>query len=413
MPLEEEIFAFRARLLSELPFYGEILMKLPLVETRDVRTAATDGRQIFWNPGYMEKKTRGERNFILMHELFHVLLRHCTRCGDRDPQIWNIANDLIVNSMVSELSADFRRAGIEFQSPADGLYAAIRPDETSENLYQMILQDNGDRSGRKGRKWELRRRYTISGEKKTPADTIELSPSDVPEDLRPQALTPQEAEELNRALDALVRDALRNNPGSGSGSRFMDAVVALTGEKRLNWKQVMRGMLTDLQDGEASYATPERKYLHMDLILPGHGNTDPAIEEVWAFVDCSGSIANEQLKKFLLELYALVRTFRCTLHLVYWDTQVREVYRNLQSEKEVLESLPHSGGGTDINAVYRWLSGNKVRPDVMVILTDGDFGTLTDPGFRPQMKARTVLVLSERRRWTEDMKRIGKVVELK
>ena len=111
-------------------------------------------------------------------------------------------------------------------------------------------------------------------------------------------------------------------------------------------------------------------------------------------------------------VYHLVRDCRCVLHLVYWDTQVREVYRDLQSEREVLASLPHSRGGTDINAVYRWLRENKEEPDILLILTDGCFGTLTDPGFRPQMKARTVLILSERRYWSADMKRIGKVVEL-
>lgn len=407
MTLQDEIFKFRAGLLRAMPFYGEILMRLPLEESRQFPTAATNGSRIFWNPDFMQQQSEGARNFILMHELLHVLLRHCQRIGGRDPQIWNIANDLIVNSLLLQMKNQFTKAGIAFEKPASGLFGQIPPGETSENLYQRILDDNKERG--KGKNLKVRGAY--GGYRSV--EPTELNPSAVPKDLLSSSLTPEEQEAANRLLDQLIRDAMRASPGLGEGgSRILDGIIALTGEKRLNWKQVLRNLMTDVQDGDASYATPERKYLHMDMILPDYGSTEPAIEEVWAFVDSSGSVSDTLMKRFLSELYHLVRDCRCVLHLVYWDTQVREVYRDLQSEREVLASLPHSRGGTDINAVYRWLRENKEEPDILLILTDGCFGTLTDPGFRPQMKARTVLILSERRYWSADMKRIGKVVEL-
>lgn len=62
MTLQDEIFQFRAGLLRAMPFYGEILMRLPLEESRQFPTAATNGRRIFWNPDFMQQQSEGARN---------------------------------------------------------------------------------------------------------------------------------------------------------------------------------------------------------------------------------------------------------------------------------------------------------------------------------------------------------------
>jgi predicted metal-dependent peptidase len=197
------------------------------------------------------------------------------------------------------------------------------------------------------------------------------------------------------------------------GSYFIPTqIYALVESKKLDWRKLLKDFLSQEIGDEASYTTPERKYLHMDLILPGHSMTDETVEEIWAFIDSSGSIGREEMAQFLTQLYRIARQFKCIFHICYWDTAVTDVYKNIRREDDILKSVPRHSGGTDINCVYRWIHDNKVRPDVMLILTDGYFGSLTTPTFNRQLGKKTILVLSTNSMINEDMKKIGKIAKL-
>ena len=104
-------------LLRKMPFYGDVLMHLVFVEDKRISTAATDGKTIWYNPKFLSGMNSGERNFVLMHEVFHVLLRHGVRNADgkKDKEIWNVACDIIVNDMLNKLLSHMWRAKIPFQ----------------------------------------------------------------------------------------------------------------------------------------------------------------------------------------------------------------------------------------------------------------------------------------------------------
>ena len=89
-----------------------------------------------------------------------------------------------------------------------------------------------------------------------------------------------------------------------------------------------------------------------------------------------------------------------------------DTYLKIRTEKDILKCTPKHSGGTDINCVYNWIRDNKVKPDVMIILTDGYFGELETDAYLPKYKKKTVLVLSGSISINEDMKRIGKITRL-
>ena len=151
---EQEVNKFRYALMRKMPFYGDIVMRLPFVADHSIPTAATNGIAIKYNPDFIMSMPEGQRNFVLMHEVFHALLGHCSRNADRNPQLWNIAADYIVNSSLTQLSRSMKAAGIPFERAKDGLYANVGPADTVENLYAKLLdlnrwkQENGGRSMR-------------------------------------------------------------------------------------------------------------------------------------------------------------------------------------------------------------------------------------------------------------------------
>jgi predicted metal-dependent peptidase len=103
--IREAIFSLRkarVRALNEQAFYGTIGMGLSLEVCEShcgqaVETCATDGRSLFANPTYFMGKSEKERFIIVLHEIGHVALGHNLRRGDRDPVLWNVACDHVVN----------------------------------------------------------------------------------------------------------------------------------------------------------------------------------------------------------------------------------------------------------------------------------------------------------------------------
>ena len=140
MNVKKEIQRFKMELLRKMPFYGDILMHLVFVESFMIPTASTNGKTIWYNPTFLSGLSDGERNFVLMHEFFHVILRHGARNANmkRDKEIWNVACDVIVNSMLLKLQWDLRKEKISFEKPSFGLFAEISENEKAKNLNEKI-----------------------------------------------------------------------------------------------------------------------------------------------------------------------------------------------------------------------------------------------------------------------------------
>ena len=89
--IENEIRRFKTLMLVAMPFYGDILLKIPVVRDDAVKTACTDGRTIWWSGEFFSGLTPAQRHYVLMHEVFHVLLMHPSRIKNRNPKLWNVA----------------------------------------------------------------------------------------------------------------------------------------------------------------------------------------------------------------------------------------------------------------------------------------------------------------------------------
>ena len=406
--MEKEIQRFKMELLRKMPFYGDILMHLTFVEDREIPTAATDGKTIWYNPRFLSSLSRGERNFVIMHEVFHVLLRHGIRNTDRkrDRDIWNVACDIIVNDRLTRLLGEMRRSEISFQKPSDGIFAYVNDNETAENLYAKIKAGN---AGKNENTKKLKIRFGYTGNNTYEQNIKEI---DIPSDIKASALPIDEMNLNDQLLKEMICAAAQKSRGT-MGSCYIPAeLYSLVEGKTLDWRRLLKDFLSQEISDDSSYTTPERKYIHMDLILPGHSLSEETIEEIWAFVDSSGSIGHDEMEQFLTQLYHISRDFKCVFNICYWDTAVTDVYKKVLREDDVLKCIPRHSGGTDINCVYQWISDNRVKPDVMLILTDGYFGSLRTPAFNRKLGRKTILVLSSGITINDDMRKIGKIARL-
>ena len=131
----------RMRILMNHGFYGLLLMHMKFSIDENCNTAATDGRRIFFSPEYLESLNDQELDLIMMHEILHVVLQHCWRYGKRQPERFNIACDIVVNSNIL-LSNGMNRKSIFVRGEGEIMHIAPDGREgyeyTAEQVYEML-----------------------------------------------------------------------------------------------------------------------------------------------------------------------------------------------------------------------------------------------------------------------------------
>jgi predicted metal-dependent peptidase len=102
MTVDIRLTRARSQLVMDAPFFGSLIMRMNLTASTALKdkTMATDGTDIWYHPAFPDEVSELELLGILVHELFHCILGHHVRRGDRDPKRWNIACDYVVNLMV-------------------------------------------------------------------------------------------------------------------------------------------------------------------------------------------------------------------------------------------------------------------------------------------------------------------------
>ena len=95
----ERLVSARIGLLLRHSFFGNLATRLKLVNADEwCGTAATDGQTFYYNSRFIMMLKPKEVEFLVAHEVLHVVYDHMGRRNHRDPQIWNIADDYAVNA---------------------------------------------------------------------------------------------------------------------------------------------------------------------------------------------------------------------------------------------------------------------------------------------------------------------------
>lgn len=365
----EAIRQLQLSLFTAAPFYAEIMTQLNFVENKKIDTAATDGLTVYYNPDFLQKLSEGQRNYIILHELFHVILMHCLRDDGKDADIWNIAADCVVNCFVDQLGEELSPRGIPCRRPSKGCFLKFADNYSVDDLYRlMCLQGQSDQ-------WV--QQITLCFDEKQSDLIIRTSK--------------EEQEQIRQLLEQYLEKAAEwGNEGCVATQRILNLMSA---RKRLPWKQLLRKMCVSAEEEDSSYLTPERKYLHMGLVVSGWGMYENVkLPDIWAFIDSSESISDEILSEFLSQLYVISKELGATLNIAYWDTRVTEVYKDIKKPKDIGKCTPQHTGATDVGCVYEYLRENKIDPEALIIFTDGYFEQIADRTVG-KLKKKTIVII--------------------
>ena len=360
--MRDEIITARVSLLIASPFFGNLATRLKLVNADEwCSTAATDGRNLYYNSRFIKKLRPREIVFLLAHEILHCCYDHFGRRGDRDHRLWNIANDYCVN-------ADLKRHNIgEFITTVPALYDAKYDGMSSEEVYDD-LYENAEKINLNDLIDQLLDEH-MDGDGDGDGGGDTSGAGDNEGGGRPQ-LSEEERQqirdEMKEAMIAAARAA-----GAGGVPGGVKRIIGSLTEPKMNWRELLRQQLQSTVKSDYSWMRPSRRSWHCDSVLPGTKN-DEMINIALA-IDTSGSISGDMLRDFLNEVSGITEQFPAYhIHLFCFDTAVHNprVY-DADNLDDISEYDLAGGGGTDFTCVFDYLKSEEIVPERLVMLTDG------------------------------------------
>ncbi|WP_317446310.1 DUF2201 family putative metallopeptidase [Streptomyces collinus] len=129
--------------VSSYPLLGGIAAGIRLVADAElarahgIAIAAVDAGagEIYVNP--LRTLDDEEWRFVLAHEMLHAALRHGDRCGTRDPYLFNVACDYVVNGWLAEMGVGTMPDGLLHDPLLAGLSAEEVYDRIAGDLRRM------------------------------------------------------------------------------------------------------------------------------------------------------------------------------------------------------------------------------------------------------------------------------------
>ncbi len=353
---KEKLVTARIGLLLRAPFFGNLATRLTLTNADDwCPTAATDGRRFYYNSEFVNGLPLKQLEFLVGHEVLHAVYDHMGRRGNRDPKLWNIADDYCVNWDLVEQRIgdkipialyDSKYRGMSAEEVYDDLYKnadKINIDELMKRLLDEHLDGDGDPDDGEG-----------DGKK--------------PGNGRPK-LSEEEKKQIRDEIKEAVL-AAANAAGAGNLPGGVKRMIKDLTEPVMNWRELLNQQIESTIKSDFTWQRPSRRGWHMDAVMPGMlpGNQI----DVVIGIDTSGSITDKDLKVFLSEIKGIMESYdEYRIHVLGWDTEVHnsEVFTS-DNISNIEEFEPGGGGGTDPHCVWSWLEENQIEPKKLIMFTD-------------------------------------------
>ena len=361
--IERRLQKARTTLLLDHPFFGSLLFRLKGRESRAVKTMATDGISIYYNPDFVDTLNAATLCGVLAHEVLHPALHHHVRRSGRNPKQWNEACDYAINPLLLD-------AGLHLP---DGVLVDRRFREMSaEQIYNQLQieaeQESGDPDNA-GQSEGDERTDPSAASCDSGAMSAPLTKGGIGQVLDapvPDEQTPT-AEEQAREWSVAVSQAVTLAKQAGKVPAGIGRTLEGSAEAGADWRELLRRLWSETTPADYSWMRPNRRHIWAGLYLPGV--TREGVGEVAIAVDCSGSVNSRHLRLFEAEIRSIIEGQRPQrVYVLYFDAVVHKVETFEAGQCVSLE--PMGGGGTEFGPCFEWLEEHGVVPQTLIFLTD-------------------------------------------
>jgi predicted metal-dependent peptidase len=444
--------------VKNAPFFVEFMFRFHFFETKDIPTAGVNcirgNINFYYNPEFLygggkvpkfddnghpviilDKKgdpeldkegnvqyimedrkplTTKELEGLIIHEIQHLIRLHHERTLE-DPQLFNIAGDMLINENIKTLKIGNEDVAL----PEGGIYLdmitnpkvipgrpnipAYKGEVVTEPVYiwlsdirsqfqkrmQQLIQQSGHGKGQGKGQGQPGKCPSCGGTGKDPSDSSGNTPcpdcngtGQSPSQGSGQDLFDsifnsqidvhsilQTSDELAESTISEVIEAAKTRGWGKMGGNGTEQLKELLKPAAIPWKQLLRRAVSPLiYDYGPYFESTWSRHNRRNIPLPGIRRLS---NRLVIGVDTSGSIGTKELQQFFTEIEKIVKDFT-QLVVIQWDTTVTDVIRKYK--KGSFRKLAiHGRGGTSVQATFDWLVENKLNKYPFINFTDGYF----------------------------------------
>mgnify|MGYP001586973335 FL=1 len=353
--VHERIVTARVGLLLRHPFFGNMATRLKITPADEfIPTAAVDGRNLYYNTQFFNAMNNKEIEFVVAHEILHMVFDHLGRREERNPRLYNIAADYIVNNLlvrdrigdkpsIVDCFQDFKYEGWQSEAVYDDLFkeAEKNGQEYIESLGEMLDEH-------------------IDWDKEN-------------EEREGKGLPKYSKEEMDQIKDEIKESMLQSAQSAGVGNTpvGIQRLIKEMTEPKMNWRELLRMQIQSTIKNDYTFSRPNRKAWHTGAILPGMNFMDTI--DICISFDMSGSIGNAQGKDFLGEVHGIMEEYKdYNIKIWCFDTEVyNEDDFSSDDGREITDYELKGGGGTDFDINWRYMKDHDIQPKKFLMFTDG------------------------------------------
>lgn len=339
-------------------------------------TASTNGRDVIYGRNFVQSLTDKQLAFLVVHEAMHKAYRHMStwkNIAKENRRLANMAMDFVINLQI--VQADPQGEAVQMPTDEEGNRIGCLSEEFANmDTKQVfdILKKKCKGGGGSGKGKDSGGNPTGGGQ----TDEESGSPNsdlDNHDWEGARKLTEEEERELSEEIDHALREgAILAGKMKGETMRGIDRLL----HPKVDWKEAMRDFIKAHTKGldQSTWRRPHKKYLANDIVMPSTYGLKA--ERVAIGTDTSGSIDGDILGRFLGETKLICDDVEPeTIDMLYWDSHVasHEVYSGSEISNLVNSTKPEGGGGTEPDCVPEYLLKESIKPQCVIMLTDGYF----------------------------------------
>lgn len=370
----QKLLLSRMRILCNHGFYGLLLMHMVYSIDESLETACTDGTRITFGSDFLDSLSDSELDFVMMHEILHVVLQHCLRGEDSDQETFNIACDIVVNSNIL-LENNMKGSSITLKNYGVSMHIAPDGKEgyeyTAEQVYDML-------SKQKEKKCPSNSSGVAKGRARQQATSENHSPGCEWDDHSRWGMYEEDAA-LRDVWVKRFEDAAQaieiHNPSNSRGllPRFAQRILGELRKPQTDWRTILNDFIQE-EVADYSFSPPDRRFDDCPFFLPDFNGKEDIVEDILFMIDTSGSISDAMITAAYSEVKGAIDQFDGKLKgwLGFFDAAVIEP-KPFSNEDEFRIIRPAGGGGTDFQIIFEYVHKHMQDklPASIIILTDG------------------------------------------
>ena len=407
----------RMRILQEHGFYGLLLMHMIYAVDEEVETACTDGIRITFGTRFLDELSDNELDFVMMHEILHVVLQHCLRGNELETQLFNIACDIVVNSNIL-LENGMDKASVTLREYGESMHLAPNGREgyeyTAEEVYRMLEDgaqnkeknqaarstDNPKKGNGNGasNQEETQKRNQKTNEKQKSAHGVagenarnqkgkKTVGGDSGKTFQDEGWDDHSrwgaGEEQDAALSELWKARLASaaeamairkaNNQRGTVPLCAERLLEKQRHPKIDWRTVLHDFVEE-EIVDYSFSPPDRRFDDLPFYLPDFCEKDEKVKNILFMIDTSASMSDTMITEAYSEVKGAIEQFggRLSGWLGFFDAAVIPPVP-FESEQEFSVIRPKGGGGTRFDIIFSYIEKEmRDEPPVsIIILTDG------------------------------------------